>query len=293
MAKLGKFTSQAAGEAYLRAYDEAEKLWPAPVRTRDVETSFGHTHVHVSGEGDGVPLVLIHGLAGSGLSWHSVVAELGRGRLVYAPDNVGVAGRSVQTAPISSAADYGAWGAELLEGLGLKRAHLLGYSEGAWYAALIASHFGSRGSDRIASLTLGEGITTLVKPSPEALRRMFAAAFLPTRKRMDSFNEWLSPGVTLAPEDIALATASMKYRRHTPWPAPLSDHELRAITAPTLALFGAETRLGNPVAAGARIADNIRDTRVELIPGGGHGLLWQLRADVLPLISEFLREKSR
>lgn len=289
MAKLGRFTSSSAEEAYSLAYGEAEKLWPIPARTFDVKTSFGRTHVRQSGDGDGTPLVLIHGLAGTSLSWHAVVEEFAQERAVYAPDNVGVAGRSVQTAAIATAADHGAWGAELLDGLGLARAHLLGYSEGAWYASLIASHLGSRGSDQVASLTLGEGITALVKPAPEALRRMFSSAFLPTKKRMDAFSEWLSPGVTLAPEDVALAAASMKFRRHTPWPAPLSDGELRAITAPTLALFGAATRLGDPVAAGTRVSDNIPHSRAELIAGGGHGLLWQRKDDVLPLITEFLR----
>ncbi|MGM7677328.1 alpha/beta fold hydrolase [Microbacterium sp. A94] len=59
--------------------------------------------------------------------------------------------------------------------------------------------------------------------------------------------------------------------------------------APTLALFGSETRLGDPVAAGAGITHNIRGSQVELIPGGGHGLLWQLRDEVMPRITGFLQ----
>jgi pimeloyl-ACP methyl ester carboxylesterase len=162
---------------------------------------------------------------------------------------------------------------------------VLGYSEGAWFAALLAS----RTPDRLASLVLGEGITALVKPSRKVVGRMVRAAALPTARSFARLDAWLTPGVTLTDEDRALARAAMRYRRRTPWPSPLSDDRLRAITAPTLAFFGADTRLGDPVAAGRRVAEHVRDSRVELLPGGGHGVLWQLADQVLPLVTGFLR----
>lgn len=290
--KIGHFTSDGKRDAFLRAYQELERLWPIPSSTTDVVTSYGPTHVRISGEGSGLPLVLVHGLSGNGLSWHTFARELSQGRVVYAPDNIGAAGRSIQTAPIESAADIGAWGEQLLDGLGLERAHLFGYSEGAWYASLIASRFGSSGSKRIASLTLGEGITTLVKPSSAALRKILAVGMFPTQKRMAAFNEWLSPGTTLTPAEIACATATLAYRRYSPWPTPLTDPELAAIDAPTLAFFGSETRVGDPAAAGHRITDNVPGGSVTIIPGGGHGVLWQMPELVLPRILQFLVEND-
>ncbi|MEU2201524.1 alpha/beta fold hydrolase [Isoptericola sp. NPDC019482] len=286
MPSTGRFTSEAARTAYEAAYRDLEARWPLPSDDVRVETAYGPTHVRRSGTGPRTPLVLLHGLNGTGLSWHGVVPALAADRVVYAPDVVGTAGRSEQTAPLTSADDYAAWGAQLLEGLGLERAHVLGYSEGAWFAALLAS--GATG--RVGALVLGEGITALVKPDRKVVSRMVRAAAVPTARSLARLDEWLNPGVALADEDRALARAAMRYRRRTPWPSPLPDDRLRAIAAPTLAFFGADTRLGDPVAAGRRVAENVRDSRVELVPGGGHGVLWQLPDRVLPLVDGFLRE---
>lgn len=285
MPRIGRFTSDAAREKYERAYQALETLWPLPSTAVEVATSFGTTHVRRSGSGPGIPLVLLHGLNGNGLSWHAVVAELAAHRTVYAPDVVGTAGRSVQTAPLTTPSDYGAWGEQLLDGLGLERAHVLGYSEGAWLAALLAA----RASKRLASLTMGEGITTLVKPSRAVLARMVGAAIWPTRRSFERLDAWLSPGVTVTAADRECARAAMAYRRRTPWPSPLSDDELAAITTPALAFFGAQTALGDPDAAARRVSDHVPDAKIEIIPGGGHGVLWQLPGEVLPRITAFLR----
>lgn len=290
MPSTGRFTSEAARTAYDAAYRDLEARWPLPAEDLRVETAYGPTHVRRSGSGLRTPLVLLHGLNGNGLSWHGVVRTLAADRVVYAPDVVGTAGRSEQTAPLTSADDYAAWGVQLLEGLGLERAHVLGYSEGAWFAALLASRASARAPGRLGALVLGEGITALVKPDRRVISRMVRAAALPTARNLARLDEWLTPGVTLADEDRALARAAMRYRRRTPWPSPLPDERLRAIAAPTLAFFGADTRLGDPVAAGRRVTEHVRDSRVELVPGGGHGVLWQLPDRVLPLVDGFLRE---
>lgn len=285
MAQIGRFTSERAQQRYDRAYRDLEALWPLPATDLEVPTSFGTTHVRRSGSGTGLPVVLMHGLNGNGLSWHAVVAALAADREVYAPDVVGTAGRSVQTAPLTRPADYGAWGEELLDGLGLERAHVLGYSEGAWFAALGAA----RAPQRLASLTLGEGITALVKPHKAVLARMIGAAMWPTRRSFESLEAWLTPGVTVADAERETARAAMSFRRRAPWPSPLSDAELAAITTPTLAVFGAATRLGDPDAAARRVKDHLPDAEVEVVPGGGHSVLWQLPDQVVPRIGAFWR----
>jgi pimeloyl-ACP methyl ester carboxylesterase len=282
---LGAFRDDAARQAYDRAYDDLATRWPLPATDVVVETAFGPTHVRTSGSGPRTPLVLLHGLNGTGLSWHAVVARLAADRVVHAPDVVGTAGRSVQSAPLTSPADYGAWGEQLLDGLGLERAHVLGYSEGAWFAALL----GGRAPERVASLTLGEGVSALVRPSPKVLVRMVGTALFPTRRAFARLDAWLSPGVDVTDEDRELARAAMRYRRRTPWPSPLDDAGLAAITAPTLAFFGAETRVGDPEAAARRVLDHVPHAEVELVAGGGHGVLWQLPDRVLPLVQEFVR----
>ncbi|QJW35600.1 alpha/beta fold hydrolase [Cellulosimicrobium protaetiae] len=288
---IGAFRDDAARLAYERAYDDLAARWPLPSTVTTVETTFGPTRVRTSGAGTRTPLVLLHGLNGTGLSWHAVVGRFAADRVVHAPDVVGTAGASVQTAPLTRPSDYGAWGEQLLDGLGIERAHVLGYSEGAWFGALL----GGRAPERLASLTLGEGITTLVKPSPRVVARMVGASLWPTERAFARLDSWLSPGADPTDEDRALARAAMRYRRRTPWPSPLDDAALAAITTPTLAVFGAETRLGDPRAAARRVLDHVPRAEVAIVPGGGHGVLWQLPDRVLPVVHDFLdrHEASR
>jgi pimeloyl-ACP methyl ester carboxylesterase len=281
---LGSFTSPAAKTRYDDAYDALARHWPLPSTTIEVATPYGPTAVRRSGDGDRTPLVLLHGLNGCGLSWHAVVADLAVDRVVYAPDVVGTAGRSTQTAPLHRPEEFGAWATALLDELGLDRAHVLGYSEGAWFAALAAT----TSPGRLASLTLGEGITALTRPSLRAVARLMTAGARPTEQRLARLDAWLSPGVVPTPEDRALAQAAMAYRRRTPWPSPLTDDQLERITAPTLAFFGAETVLADPVAAGRRVTTHVPDAEVVLVPGAGHGVLWQLPDQVVPAINAFV-----
>ena len=48
---------------YFAAYDATLALWPVPVKSQDVPTRFGSTHVHTCGPEDAPPLLLLPGQA--------------------------------------------------------------------------------------------------------------------------------------------------------------------------------------------------------------------------------------
>lgn len=129
MAKIGRFKNDEAREAHRRAYDALEVLWPLPSEQFDIPTQFGSTHVRKSGTGPGMPIVLLHPFPGNGLYWHGVIEDFARDRVVYALDTIGSAGRSVQTAPVGQA-NFAVWFDEVMAGLGVERAHVVGYSQG-------------------------------------------------------------------------------------------------------------------------------------------------------------------
>ncbi|MFD7310779.1 alpha/beta fold hydrolase, partial [Promicromonospora sp. NPDC059942] len=245
MARIGRFRNEAARAEYLRAYAAMEGLWPLPSTVSDVPTAYGTTHVRRSGIGGGLPLVLLHGFGGNGLYWYDVVDDLARDRVVVALDTVGSAGRSVQTAPLGRDADYGAWFAQVLDGLGLDRAHVLGESLGAWHATLTALH----APDRVASVSLIEPNGVFARTPARALFRMLRFGANPTDEGWRRMREWLTPGA--APTDVELACmkAAQGYRTAAGWARPLKDAELAAITAPLLAIYGAESVLSEPDAA--------------------------------------------
>jgi len=100
-------------------------------------------------EGEGFPLVLIHGLAGDHTAWRPQIdAFRGRHRVV-AFDNRG-AGQSAQVDEPVTTADLAQDTLALMDALGVSRAHIVGRSMGG----SIAQHIALRAPERVQSLVL-------------------------------------------------------------------------------------------------------------------------------------------
>ena len=96
--KVSTFRTPRDAERFLARYDEiVADEWPVVHEDLDAPTRFGQTRVRRSGEGPGVPLVMVHPTAGSSVGWYPVIEPYCQGRVVYTPDTMGTAGRSVQT----------------------------------------------------------------------------------------------------------------------------------------------------------------------------------------------------
>ncbi|MEU4362375.1 alpha/beta fold hydrolase [Promicromonospora sp. NPDC023987] len=283
MARIGRFKSDEAREAYLRTYEAMAGLWPVPAALTDVPTSFGPTHVRRSGAGDGVPLVLLAGLLATSLHWHSIIEGLVRDRAVHAFDTIGAPGRSVQTAPLAGDAAYGAWFAEVLDGLGLDRVHVLGESSGAWHATLAGMH----AADRVASVSLIEPNGVIARTPWRALLKVIRFGGNTTDEGWRRMGEWLTPGVTMTDVERANAKASQGYRLAAGWARPLKDAELESFAPPLLAIYGGESVVSDPVAAQRRLAERLPSAEVEVYPGG-HGVRGQVPDQVTARVVEFL-----
>lgn len=284
MARVGRFKSDEAREAYLRTYEAMAELWPVPAGLADVPTPFGSTHVRRSGSGDGVPLVLLAGVLGSSLNWHQVVEGLARDRAVYAVDTIGAAGRSVQTAPLTGDADYGVWFAAVLDGLGLDRAHVLGESSGAWHATLVGLH----AADRVPSVSLIEPNGVITRTPWRALLKMVRFGGNTSDEGWRAMAEWLTPGVTMSDVERANAKAAQGYRIAGGWARPLKDAALESFAPPLLAVYGAESVVSEPLAAQARLAEHLPSAEVVVFPGAGHGVRGQVPDLVTARVLEFL-----
>ncbi|MRH88483.1 alpha/beta fold hydrolase [Nocardia sp. SYP-A9097] len=286
MAKIGRFKNDQARAEYLRAYDALETLWPLPQTQVDIETSFGTTHVRSSGSGSGLPLVLLPSFPGNGLQWHGLIKDLTRDRTVYAFDAIGAAGKSVQTAPFTGEADIAAWLAEVLAGLGLTRAHVLGYSQGSRLASLLALY----APERLASVTLIEPNGLLVKMKWSVLFRIMRFGIRPTEANRVKMAAWLTPGVTMNEREIACLHAALAFHNTLGWPRLLEDAELQSISTPVLAVFGGDSVAGNAVAAAERVTDLLPHGQSRIVPGMGHGVIDQAPDEVVPRVLEFLAQ---
>jgi pimeloyl-ACP methyl ester carboxylesterase len=105
-------------------------------------TIHGHL-VGVRRGGSGPVLLLLHGIAGSSLSWVPVMARLQRDFTLVAPDFVGH-GRSAKPAGDYSLGNLASWTRDLLEIFGVDRATLIGQSYGGGVALQFAYQFPER-----------------------------------------------------------------------------------------------------------------------------------------------------
>jgi len=89
-------------------------------------------------QGDGVALVLIHGIGGNSESWAAQFADFGRRYRVIAWDAPGYGGSAPLPNDAPEAADYAKALAALLDMRGIMAAHIVGQSIGAVIAASLA-----------------------------------------------------------------------------------------------------------------------------------------------------------
>ena len=123
------------GAARIEAlYDEALAALGVDHESRWVHTRSGETHVLVVGPEDAPPAVFLPGgnfLNPTCLRWFVPLARQYR---LYAPDIVGQPGRSAQHRPSSKGDGHAFWVEDVMSGLGLERAPLVGLSYGAGVA---------------------------------------------------------------------------------------------------------------------------------------------------------------
>ncbi|GIE81675.1 hypothetical protein Aph02nite_76250 [Actinoplanes philippinensis] len=270
---VGEFRSDQSRDRFFTVYDDlVDRLWPPSSVDSDVVTSFGTTRVHRLGSGEQTPFVLLPGSGGPSLMWHAYVGQLAASRPVIAIDPVGEPGPSVQTRAIDSGDEWSRWLDEILTGLDVGRAHLVGTSYGGW----IALRHALRSPDAVASLVLIDP-AGFGKVSPKFMTWMIAcglASFAPRPIR----HALARPLRNLALRDddaMPLVKATFGFRRkHIP-PTPLTDGELERITTPTLVLLGGHSQLYDTGEIAATVNARMPRAVAEIIPEASHDLvLW-------------------
>ncbi|AGZ43977.1 alpha/beta fold hydrolase [Actinoplanes friuliensis] len=270
---IGEFRSDQARDRFLTVYDDAvHRLWPSSSVDSDVVTSFGTTRVHRLGSGDRTPFVLLPGSGGPSLMWHDYVGRLAADRPVITIDPVGEPGPSVQTRAITSGDEWSCWLGEVLAGLGVGRAHLVGTSYGGW----IALRHALRSPQAVAGLVLLDpgGFGKVSRKFVAWIIACGLTGFAPRPVRHALARPLRN--ASLREDDLMpLVKASFGFRRkHIP-PTPLTDDDLERITAPTLLLVGGHSQLYDARAVATRVTTRMPHAVAEVIPEAGHDLvLW-------------------
>jgi pimeloyl-ACP methyl ester carboxylesterase len=243
-------------------------------------------------EGEGRPVLLLHGIGGSARSCAGMAAVLAAGGArAIAWDAPGYGDSADPTGPDD--VDYPARVLALLDELGLDRVDLFGTSWGGVIATLVAARHPERVRTlALADSTRGSGtapekaaaMRARIADLAESGGRAFAAARAP---------RLVAPGC--APE-VADAVRAEMARVRLPGYAAAAEFMaatdtaglLPAIAVPTLVLVG-EHDVVTGVEESRLLADRIPGARLVVVPGAGHAALTERPAEVAGAVLEFWR----
>jgi pimeloyl-ACP methyl ester carboxylesterase len=283
------------GEAlYHEAYKAVLRLWPIPFEELYVPTRLGQTHVIASGPKAASPVLLLHPAGCSSTIWYRNVAALSKQYKTFAVDTMSEVNLSRPSRSIRGGRDFSDWMADLLDGLKLGRAHLVGNSFGAYVALNTA-------------LTLPDRVRKVVLISPAAtfdpmrpLYRHFSPAYIlgyltgSTRPLLHAY-EWTWQGF---PRDEAIAqlrvlTALHGAMRHGA-PEVFTDDQLRKIQTPILLLIGDhEVVYDDPNAVIERAKRLIPQLKADRVPNANHNAEYTNPQAVNKKILEFFKEAPK
>jgi len=293
--KMRVFFSPKLETRFNAAYDVALKQWPVPYDELYIPTSFGDTHVVASGPQKGIPLVLLNPGGGSVAIWSRNIESLSRDYHIYAVDVIGEMNKSIPTRPITNDREFTYWIDDLFNGLKIESAHVIGNSNGGFFALNIA-------------VCLPERARKVVLVSPAAtFVQMWAwwwhllipahmiAPIIRSEKMVHKAYDWLWQGFPVNEDYARLKSISTiagypRYRptRNSLAPRVFRDDELRKIKTPVLLLIGDHEVIYKPEKATRRAVNLVPKLRAEIIPNANHCAQYTAPEVVNKKILEFL-----
>ena len=136
--------------AIMEWYESLVEKIEVPFESLYVNTRFGRTHMLAAGPKDAPALFLISGVAGCAPLWRKQLESLSANFRVYALDIPGQPGRSDPNPPVLPERRLRRLALDVLDDLGIERAHVAGISAGAW----IAMRFGSLHPSRVRKVVM-------------------------------------------------------------------------------------------------------------------------------------------
>jgi pimeloyl-ACP methyl ester carboxylesterase len=226
--------------------------------------------VIASGDPNAPALILFHGGLMNSVTWMGDVATWAKRFRVYAVDMIGEPGFSAASRPGLNSDAYTAWLDDVMAGLSVKRASLVGVSLGGWLALDYATRR-PEFAERIALLCPGG-----VGPQKVAiLFKLFALQLMGERGKRRAAEIVLgkapvnpSPVIKAFGDFMALIRTHFIPRR-TKLPV-FSDDALQRLKMPLLAIVGGKDVLLDSRKTQERLRRNVSQAEVRLLPEAGH-----------------------
>jgi pimeloyl-ACP methyl ester carboxylesterase len=270
------FTSPEGKTEVLRAYDAIMGKWTVPCQELTISTSFGETHVIASGPENGKPVVLLHALSATAMSWYRNVEALSQLYRVYTVDVIGEGNKSRPIKLITSMDDFLGWFTEVIDGLGIDTLYLVGNS----YGGFTGTYYAMKLAERILKLVL-IGPAATISPMRPFYTHMFIPkaiyGFFPkipgVKRAMHNSVDWMHKGLPRDPLWEPLFYNSLVYGGliNQVFPRTYSKEEFAHIKAKVLLILGEQEVIYNNLQSAIRSArELIPNVEIEMIPAAHH-----------------------
>jgi len=271
-------------------YEAVLNLWNVPHEALDVRTQFGTTHINAAGSKEKPAMLLFPGFGANSTQWFPNIASLSNHFRVYAIDTNGQPGKSLPAQNLT-ATNSPVWITEVLDGLGIEKAHLAGVSLGGWLALNFAIHSPGR-ADQVVML---DPAASFAKMTVIWLCHSFVPFMVhPTRQGLIRYFRWMTRGYRVNPLWGELMLLGILNARPQPpiRATPFSDVQLRSVHVPTLVLIGGRSVIYNPQRALRRAMELLPDVQAEIIPDTSHALTEERSELVNSCILQFCEQNK-
>lgn len=293
---MKQYRSRKAGSNIIRTYNQLLKEWKIPVEELDIPTRYGKTHVNQCGNPQGKPVVLFHGVGDdSALMWLYNAKRLGEFYQLYAVDTMGGPGKSECGALYTKEFDDTLWIDDVLDGLKLQTASIIGVSHGGYMVQRYTVYRTSRVDQAISiSSSIAAQVGRQKSPMKYMMKIFLPEALFPTDKnvikllrKMCGKNYHIFTENTLILEHYkwllrGFNNMAMTYHKLDPF----SGKELDIIKEKVRFLIGEEDPFQK---IGGREIMLLHHAKGKFYPTAGHGLNHELadkvNEDILTLLS--------
>lgn len=313
--RMSFYKSEKGYQAITRWYDSLLEKFDFAFQHDYIETRFGQTHLLVSGPEDGEPLILVQAVAGSAPLWYHQIPAFANYYRVYALDTPGQPGRSAPNPPALLEDGYSDWLLDVLDGLKISQANLIGISSGGWWVM----KFAIREPERVKKIVMisPTGLVRARFPIDIVLKNVVSKkkddqaleddlttrSFMPTGDTDGrEFDRQLARAMALATRHYRLEKSLGIYNEEKGRPDTLKGLKvlgklflperkatLKKLKTPGLVIFGEHEMLFNSHKAAARINRTMPTLRATVIPDTGHSAMYDQPELVNPIILEFLQ----
>jgi pimeloyl-ACP methyl ester carboxylesterase len=248
-------------------YDDLLANWTVPHEPTTVFTRHGRTFVIASGEQSSPVLILLHGTNSNSAYWLRDIAEYRQFYRVYALDIPGEPGKSSYERPPWDGPSYCEWLEDVINTLGVKKASILGLSQGAW----IAIKF---------TLCQPEKVNRLVLLSPAGIARLrptlpfrILPRIFPGKKDYDKVLKVVFGKQNIPPETLRFSRVMLDnfISRKTAMPV-FTDEELRRLAMPVLLIVSRQDALFDWQKTVERLKTLLPDLKTVVLSEAGHSI---------------------